>query len=244
MDKSAHSDHRSTVRMARDRARRKLPCARCTCVHEPVIRRARYLSAAWRRDPAACFACADCGMPFEALSGPAAFRESDIAADRIPDPNGALTHFDLASELEQSGFSRVGPPELEGTIVLLRERIAQVAPSISSRIPKTGSDVSRGGVEFRVLGMPWMNLEVVVAEPGQTVDLASASEELQELASAGAEESFAICLASLDSWLLTDRELLPGIHETLRLAEAREFSRDGSLWQMRTYRVPCKSPSI
>lgn len=173
-------------------------------------------------------------MPLEPLGGSAAFRESDIAADRIPDPAGALTHFDLAGELEKSGWAGEGEPDLDATLALLRERITAVAPPISSRCPATGRSAGRGGIEFRVLGMPWMNVELVIAGDGGRVDLAGVVDDLLERAAAGAEASFAVCLASLGSWQLTDRDLPPA---GAGLAEAREFSWAGEPWQMRSYRV-------
>src|SRR5680860_280970 len=86
----SYPNHSSPVRAARMAARQKLPCPRCASDAEPMIRRARPLSAEWQEDSNAYFGCWRCGLRLANLSGPSAMRPSDMPLDHVPDPVGSL----------------------------------------------------------------------------------------------------------------------------------------------------------
>jgi len=54
------------------------------------LRRPRYLSEEWYRNPDTCFGCRQCGQRLAAIEGPAASRPSEVAIDGVPDPEGTL----------------------------------------------------------------------------------------------------------------------------------------------------------
>ena len=236
MNGSEYPDHRSPVRRARERARRRLPCSQCSSVHEPVIRRAPYLSPAWRRSPAAYFACADCGMRLEELTGSAAFRESDVTPDRFPDSTGALGAFDLAMALEESVGEGPGPPDIETVIGLLEAGVGDLAPSISARPLDPGHSEGLPGIDFKVNGMPWMLVGVLIGERGKDLGLAAAIDAMVCYGYIPPARGYAVCLADEHFWFDFDNEPVPARETHAGLVSAKEFMLGDQHWQVRNYR--------
>ncbi len=236
MNGSEYPDHRSPVRTARERARRRLPCQQCSSVHEPVIRRAPYLSPAWRRSPAAYFACADCGMRLEELTGSAAFRDSDLARDRFPDSSGALAAFNLAGALEETAGTRRVVPDAEEVAALLSGGVSGLAPSISARFLETDGEDFGAGVGFKVNGAPWMLVAVEVPGHGERLDLTATIGDLHAYGYIPLIDTFVICLASETFWFHFDREPGPPGDGRVQLVSACELTLGNGFWQLRTYR--------
>jgi len=236
MNGSEYPDHRSPVRRARERARRRLPCPQCSSVHEPVIRRAPYLSPAWRRSPAAYFACADCGMRLEELTGSAAFRESDVTSDRFPDSTGALGAFDLATALEESCGGQAGPPDIDVVLGLLGAGLGGLAPSISARPLDPGYSEGLPGIDFKVNGMPWMLVGLLIGERGRELGLAAAITGMSCYGYIPPARGYAVCLADEHFWFDFDNDPVPARETHAQMVSAKEFMLSEQHWQVRNYR--------
>lgn len=236
MNGSEYPDHRSPVRRARDKARRRLPCRQCSSVHEPIIRRAPYLSPAWRRSPAAYFACADCGMRLEELTGSAAFRESDVRADRSPDSTGVLESCDLATALEESVGDRPGPPETDLVLDLLGSGIGGLAPSISVRSVDPDSEGIEAGLDIKLNGTPWMLVAVLIGDREKKLELAAAITGMSCYGYIPPARGYAVCLADEHSWFDFDNDPVPARETHAQLVSAKEFMLGDQHWQVRNYR--------
>ena len=175
-------------------------------------------------------------MRLEELTGSAAFRESDVTPDRFPDSTGALGAFDLAMALEESVGEGPGPPDIETVIGLLEAGVGDLAPSISARPLDPGYSEGLPGIDFKVNGMPWMLVGVLIGERGKDLGLAAAIDAMVCYGYIPPARGYAVCLADEHFWFDFDNEPVPARETHAGLVSAKEFMLGDQHWQVRNYR--------
>jgi len=158
-------------------------------------------------------------------------RESDIAADRVPDPQGAVTGFDLAAGIEAHFWSAGEMPGTEWMVESVREGVSRTSPSVSSRIDDS---VAR----FSHLGSTWINVGVTRTGPGEDFDPGRRAFHLSAEASFPEPEAlFLVTLAPSEACRISDNDPEVRLPEDTRLLGAIEVAADGEPWQVRYYSV-------
>lgn len=213
MNPNGYRDHGSPVRRARAAARAKLPCADCGSGKEPEVRKPRYLSEAWHRDPSSHFGCVDCGRRLIAIEGPAADRPSDLATDRVPDPAGTLRLIAGRDPARVRWLAREGAlpeplhldPEFGKGLSGVDLRAAVRIRVPAAAMPGTGPDLRwvQAPLVLARHGLPWVIWRVrEVEEIVAPVPVTGFPELAVTLAAPSVEAAFVVSIDSDDRWQL------------------------------------------
>lgn len=169
------------------------------------MRKPRHLSVKWHASQDIYFGCRRCGYRLSAIEGPAADRASEVAADRVPDPEGTLRWLlvrdaDLMLRFSQPETGphsiRLGEVMSRGLAgVELRTQPASARPEAANRVAP---------LLLTFYGLPWVICEVRPVEEIVSPPQAFADQEVRELLEFDSVEAgFAVAIDPEGRWCMS-----------------------------------------